>query len=168
MPTPLFTNEANVPVKQTNIAPNNMNFHDIRQTLSPLKKENIEEKDIGKIRDAHNKMGVYLMTMKHSYNHYQKQTGETPNDDSETIFRGDKYLSARISAAVEFLEIELDIKNVMIRELKMCSNSESAIMWLNIDQYTIKNMFRRAEFHRLDTIRVINLFPPLMWKKESA
>merc|ERR1712080_792504 len=98
----------------------------------------------------------YPITIKHIANQYKHLTGEVPNDPDDIIYRSDKYREARVTAAKEYLDVELDMSNVKIKDVKMASNPESCIMWITTEPYYIKTMFIRARYRKSENIRIMN------------
>ena len=71
-------------------------------------------------------------------------------------------------AASKFFNVELGMQETNIKEVKMSKNNESAIMWITVNDYTVKKMFIRAQYRRSKNISVINYFPLLLWRKKCA
>ena len=97
--------------------------------------------DVSEIADARNKIGIFPVSLRHISHQYHKRNEEVPNDDSEVIYKGDKYHQAKIAAAHDFLNIELNLKNINITEARMSFNPDSGILWITTDQYSVRKMF---------------------------
>ena len=93
-------------------------------------------------------------------------------EEEEDIARGERYDSARIATANEFVEKELGLKKgeVKIVEVKMCKNTASRIMWVTMEfERDVKLAFiQAAKINNKGQIQVKNAFPPCTFDRKNA
>jgi len=132
------------------------------------KKNEWSDNDIVMTKEAQNRVGLYPITYQHISSAYKAINGDKPKDDIETLLRVSKYSEARVKAAADFLDIELDMKDISIRDVKMANNVDSCILWMTTELYNIKKMFIRAVYRKSRNIRVMNYFPPQLWERKRT
>ena len=77
---------------------------------------------------------------------------------------------ARRAAANEFRVEELCFKDkeVRIKECKMVSNPESAILWIETEIVQVKNIFMKAAIKANRKISVMQYYPRILWDRKKS
>ena len=77
---------------------------------------------------------------------------------------------ARRAATNEFLVDELGFKDkeVRIKECKMASNPESAILWIETEIVQVKNIFMKAAIKGNRKISVMQYYPRILWDRKKS
>ena len=125
------------------------------------------DSDKSEIRMARNKVGIYPITMRHITNQYLILTSTKSQDSPDTIYHSDKYQESRMNAAQEFLDLELGMTNVNIREVKMSHNPVNGIMWITVDSFTVKKIFTRFMQGKKARHKSPKLFPTTSMDKKK-
>ena len=127
---------------------------------------NYTETDMEEIKEARNKVGIFPINYKHITSAYQQLKGKEPEDGPVALYSNKKYNNARFKALELFFYIELGINDVVIKEVKMCTNTQSAVMWIFVKPYTVKNVHLHSlqKKHNYQSLT----FSHLMYGRESV
>ena len=94
------------------------------------------------------------------------QDKEATDEDLVSFFQ---FIKARLLAAQNFLSNQLMFQEgeIEIKTLKMSTNIQSKVMWIETGELNVRRIFHRMKNLRNPAIQLINYIPPELWERKK-